>query len=186
VLETGLPGVVLVEPQVFGDGRGFFLETWNRERYRNAGLPTDFVQDNLSYSQRGVLRGLHLQNPHPQGKLVYVLRGEVFDVAVDVRTGSPHFARWVGYSLSAENKRQLYLPPGFAHGFCVTSDTALVAYKCTDVYFRPGEASIVWNDPDIAIEWPLTDPILSDKDRQAPRLLDLPRKYLLDYPMQGS
>ncbi|MDP9457237.1 MAG: dTDP-4-dehydrorhamnose 3,5-epimerase [Actinomycetota bacterium] len=170
VRETDLPGVLVVEPDVFGDERGFFLETWNRARYEAAGLPSDFVQDNLSFSSRGVLRGLHFQNPHPQGKLVYVLQGEVFDVAVDIRVGSPTFGRWVGVSLSAENKRQLWVPEGFAHGFVVTSEKALFSYKCTDFYYREAEAGVLWNDPDIGIDWPIANPTLSDKDLAAPRL----------------
>ena len=170
VLETELPGVLVVEPYVFGDERGFFLETWNQARYEDAGLPGNFVQDNLSFSSRGVLRGLHFQNPHPQGKLVHVLQGEVFDVAVDIRVGSPTFGRWVGVSLSSENKRQLWVPEGFAHGFVVTSEKALFSYKCTDFYHREAEAGVVWNDPDIGIDWPIANPTLSDKDRAAPRL----------------
>ncbi|PLS86113.1 MAG: dTDP-4-dehydrorhamnose 3,5-epimerase [Actinobacteria bacterium] len=170
VLKTDLPGVLVFEPNVFGDERGFFLETWNRARYEEAGLPSDFVQDNLSFSSRGVLRGLHFQNPHPQGKLVYVLQGEVFDVAVDIRVGSPTFGRWVGVSLSSENKRQLWVPEGFAHGFVVTSKKALFSYKCTDFYHREAEAGVVWNDPDIGIDWPIANPTLSDKDLAAPRL----------------
>ena len=170
VRETDLPGVLVVEPDVFGDERGFFLETWNRTRYENAGLPGNFVQDNLSFSSRGVLRGLHFQNPHPQGKLVHVLQGEVFDVAVDIRVGSPTFGRWVGVSLSSENKRQLWVPEGFAHGFVVTSETALFSYKCTDFYHREAEAGVLWNDPEIGINWPVEEPTLSDKDLAAPRL----------------
>src|SRR5262245_53963323 len=134
ITETELPGVLLIEPKVLGDARGFFVETYHAQRYRQAGLDVGFVQDNLSYSRRGTLRGLHYQNPHPQGKLVYVLQGDVFDVAVDIRAGSPTFGRWLGTVLSADNRRQLYVPPGFAHGFCVTSETALLAYKCTDFY----------------------------------------------------
>ncbi len=134
VIDTPLPGVRIIEPKVFGDSRGFFMETWQQARYAEAGLPERFVQDNLSYSQRGVLRGLHFQNPNGQGKLVYVLQGEVFDVAVDVRLGSPTFGQSVSVLLSADNKRQFYVPPGFAHGFCVTSETALFTYKCTELY----------------------------------------------------
>ena len=170
VRETGLPGVLVIEPDVFGDERGFFFEAWNRTRYEDAGLPGNFVQDNLSFSSKGVLRGLHFQNPHPQGKLVHVLQGEVFDVAVDIRVGSPTFGRWVGVSLSSENKRQLWVPEGFAHGFVVTSETALFSYKCTDSYHREAETSVLWNDPDIGIDWPLDDPTLSNKDLAAPRL----------------
>ena len=178
VLATKLPGTVIIEPDVFGDSRGYFLETWNRERYATAGLNVDFVQDNLSFSRRGTLRGLHFQIPRAQGKLVSVLVGEVFDVAVDIRSGSPTFAQWVGVTLSAENKRQFYVPPGFAHGFCVTSDTALFAYKCTELYNAQAETGILWNDPELDIDWPSVEPLLSVKDRHAPRLRDLPEKRL--------
>jgi dTDP-4-dehydrorhamnose 3,5-epimerase len=174
VLETKLPGAVIVEPDVFGDARGYFLETWNRKRYAAAGLDVDFVQDNLSFSQRGTLRGLHFQNPGTQGKLVSVLIGEVYDVAVDVRHGSPSFGQWIGVALSAENKRQFYVPPGFAHGFCVTSETALFAYKCTDFYNPETEGSVLWNDPELGIDWPIKEPLLSKKDAIAPRLSSIP------------
>lgn len=167
---TTLPGVLLIKPDVFGDARGFFQETWNRCRYAEAGLDVTFVQDNLSRSGRGILRGLHFQHPNPQGKLVYVLDGEVFDVAVDIRRGSPTFGRWYGATLSAENHHQLYVPPGFAHGFCVTGDSALFAYKCTDFYQPQHEHSLLWNDPDLDIHWPVAEPILSAKDK-AGRLL---------------
>ncbi len=178
ITQTNLPGVLLIEPKVLGDARGFFMETYNARRYSEAGLSAAFVQDNLSFSRRGTLRGLHYQNPHVQGKLVYVLQGEVFDVAVDIRVGSPSFGQWLGTVLSADNKRQLYVPPGFAHGFCVTSETALFAYKCTDFYDASAEGSILWNDPAIGIVWPLSDPLLSEKDRQAPRLAEVPRERL--------
>lgn len=178
ILETKLPGAVIIEPDVFGDSRGYFLETWNRERYAAAGLDINFVQDNLSFSRRGTLRGLHFQNPGAQGKLVSVLVGEVYDVAVDVRHGSPTFGQWVGVRLSAENKLQFYVPSGFAHGFCVTSDTALFAYKCTEFYNGKAEASILWNDPALGINWPTADPLLSEKDRTAPCLRDLPAQQL--------
>jgi dTDP-4-dehydrorhamnose 3,5-epimerase len=181
IIETSLPGVLIIEPKVFGDERGFFLETWNQTRYAESGLPTRFVQDNLSFSRRSILRGLHFQNPHAQGKLVYVLQGEVFDVAVDVRLGSPTFGRSESVVLSAENKRQLYIPPGFAHGFCVTSDTALFAYKCTDFYHPQSEGSILWSDPDLAIAWPVQEPELSAKDRGGVRLADFPRERLPVY-----
>jgi dTDP-4-dehydrorhamnose 3,5-epimerase len=164
VIETKLPGVLIFEPKVFGDSRGFFMETWNKQRYEEAGITGNFVQDNLSYSSYGVLRGLHFQNPNAQGKLVYVIEGEVFDVAVDIRVGSPTFGQWVGVTLSSKNKRQFYVPEGFAHGFCVTSETALFAYKCTDLYNPSAEGGILWNDPDIGIKWPIVNPILSDKD----------------------
>jgi dTDP-4-dehydrorhamnose 3,5-epimerase len=180
VIETDLPGVLVIEPRVFGDERGFFMESWNQRRYKEAGLPDGYVQDNLSFSTHGVLRGLHFQNPNPQGKLVSVLRGEVFDVAVDIRVGSPTFGRWTGITLSAENKRQLYVPPDFAHGFVVTSEAALFFYKCTDYYVPASEGTVLWNDPEIGIEWPIAEPNLSDKDRLARPLRemrgdDLPR-----------
>lgn len=181
VIETSLPGVTIVEPDVFGDERGFFMEVYNAERYGQHGLPNEFFQDNLSYSSKGVLRGLHFQNLNQQGKLVYILQGEVFDVAVDIRVGSPHFGQWTGVTLSAENKRQLYVPEGFAHGFVVTSETALFAYKCTDRYNAAAEAGILYSDPEIGIEWPLDSPSLSDKDAAAPRLADTPRELLPEY-----
>ena len=182
VTESDLPGVFLVEPEVRGDARGYFMETWNVARYEQAGLSARFVQDNVSYSARGALRGLHFQNPNAQGKLVYVLQGEVFDVAVDIRVGSPTFGRWTGITLSGDNKRQMYIPEGFAHGFCVTSERALFAYKCTDFYNPEAEASVLWNDPDIGIDWPITLPILSDRDKNAPRLKDMPPDRLPKFP----
>ena len=182
VTETKLPGVVVVEPKVFGDERGFFMETWNAARYDEAGLPTRFVQDNLSFSTHGVLRGLHFQNPQPQGKLVSVLRGEVFDVAVDIRVGSPTFGEWTGVTLSAENKRQFYVPEDFAHGFVVTSEAALFFYKCTDYYSPSSEGIVLWNDPGIGIEWPTDAPILSERDRVAPPLREMPEGRLPRYP----
>jgi dTDP-4-dehydrorhamnose 3,5-epimerase len=178
VTQTELPGLLLFEPDVFGDSRGFFMEIWNRDRYAKAGLEVDFVQDNLSFSGRGTLRGLHFQNPQAQGKFVYVLQGEVYDVAVDLRQSSPTFGRWVAVTLSAENKRQLYVPEGFAHGFCVTSDTALFAYKCTALYNRETEGIVRWNDPELAIPWPVQQPSLSEKDSHAPLLKDIPRDRL--------
>jgi dTDP-4-dehydrorhamnose 3,5-epimerase len=181
VTKTALPDVLVIEPRVFGDDRGFFFETYSSARYAQAGIPGPFVQDNLSRSTRGVLRGLHMQHPSGQGKLVYVLEGEVFDVAVDVRVGSPTLRRWVGVTLSAQNKRQIYIPPGFAHGFCVTSETALFAYKCTDLYRPEHELGILWSDPDIAIPWPIQDPVLSGKDRAYPRLADVPESRLPRY-----
>jgi dTDP-4-dehydrorhamnose 3,5-epimerase len=165
-----LPEVLLVEPQRFGDTRGYFLETFHKERYREAGIKLDFVQDNLSRSSRGILRGLHLQHPNDQGKLVYVLAGEVFDVAVDVRVGSPNFGKWTGAVLSAEDHRQLWIPPGFLHGFCVTSDSALFTYKCTAPYSVADEVGVIWNDPAIGIPWPVVDPKLSAKDAALPQL----------------
>lgn len=168
-----LTDTVILEPRVFGDARGYFLESWNRARYRDAGIDVDFVQDNLSSSRRGILRGLHFQNPHPQGKLIQVLAGEVFDVAVDLRRSSPTFGQWESLVLSDRNHLQFYLPPGFAHGFAVLSDTALFHYKCTAPYSPADEVTLLWNDPDLAITWPLSDPLLSDKDRQGQPLRDL-------------
>jgi dTDP-4-dehydrorhamnose 3,5-epimerase len=181
VVETDLPGVLIIEPKVFGDERGFFMESWNGRRYEEAGLPGRFVQDNLSFSTHGVLRGLHFQNPQPQGKLVSVLRGEVFDVAVDIRVGSPTFGKWTGVTLSAESKRQLYVPPDFAHGFVVTSESALFFYKCTDYYASSSEGIVLWNDPGIGIEWPTDAPILSERDSAAPPLKEIPEKVLPRY-----
>jgi dTDP-4-dehydrorhamnose 3,5-epimerase len=178
IVETDLPDVLIIEPSVFGDERGFFMESYNERRYREAGIPNRFVQDNLSFSGHSVLRGLHFQNPQAQGKLVCVLRGEVFDVAVDVRVGSPTFGRWTGVTLSAENKRQFWVPPAFAHGFVVTGEEALFFYKCTDYYAPEYDRAILWNDPKIGIEWPIEAPILSDKDRAAPTLDDMPKEAL--------
>jgi dTDP-4-dehydrorhamnose 3,5-epimerase len=173
VIETALPGVLIIEPQVHGDARGFFVETWHAQRYAEHGLPERFVQDNHSRSSRGVLRGLHYQLQQPQGKLVRVTQGEVFDVAVDIRRGSPTFGQWAGVRLSGENHRQFYVPPGFAHGFCTLSETADFLYKCTDYYHPQSERGVLWNDPDIGIEWPELDVRLSDKDRNNRRLRDL-------------
>ena len=181
VLEIALPGVVIVEPAVYGDERGFFMETWNGKCYERLGIPTGFVQDNLSYSIGGVLRGLHFQNPDPQGKLVSVLRGEVFDVVVDIRPGSPTFAEWVGVTLSADNKRQLYVPEGFAHGFVVTGGVALFSYKCTAYYNPEAERSLLWDDPDLGIDWPIEAPVLSARDGSAPRLEEVPAEVLPRY-----
>lgn len=167
--DAGLPEVILVEPDVYRDDRGFFLETWREERYREAGIPGPFVQDNHSRSARGTLRGLHAQVRRPQGKLVRAVRGEIFDVAVDIRPGSPTFGRWAGATLTEENFRQLWVPPGFAHGFCVLSETAEVEYKCTDVYMKEDEIAIAWDDPEIGIRWPvgMGEPLLSPRDRAA-------------------
>jgi len=178
VIETRLPGVMIIEPKVFGDTRGFFMETWNQTRYSEQGLPGVFVQDNLSFSSKGVLRGLHFQNPNGQGKLVYVLQGQVFDVAVDIRVGSPTFGESVGVSLSSENKRQFYIPAGFAHGFCVTSETVLFAYKCTEMYQPQSEHGVNWLDPDLGIQWPIEKPLLSKKDLINPRLKDIEQSLL--------
>ncbi len=178
IIPSELHGVCVIEPKVFGDARGYFLETWNRRAFASAGVEVDFVQDNLSYSGRGTLRGLHFQNPHPQGKLVTVLAGEVFDVVVDVRVDSPTFGRWIGITLSAENRRQLYVPPGFAHGFCVTGESALFAYKCSDYYSPRDEVTLAWDDPDLGIDWPTREPVLSEKDRHGIRLKDFPKERL--------
>lgn len=170
---TPLDGVLVVVPRVFGDDRGFFLETYNEKAYAQGGLDARFVQDNHSKSRRGTLRGLHAQLRHPQGKLVRAIEGEIFDVAVDVRRGSPTFGQWYGETLTAENFLQLYVPPGFVHGFCVLSECAQVEYKCTDFYDPEGELGVRWNDPDIGIDWPLDgEPLLSAKDAAAPLLRD--------------
>lgn len=182
VTETKLPGVLILEPKAFGDERGFFMETWQQERYEAIGIKEKFLQDNLSFSARGVLRGLHYQHPHSQGKLVSVVQGEVFDVAVDIRVGSPTFGQWVGVNLSGQNHRQLWVPSGFAHGFCVVSDTAYFTYKCTDVYTPQAEGGIIWNDPDIGIEWPTANVLLSDKDKVYCRLKEVSTDRLPKYP----
>jgi len=164
---TGLPGVILIEPRVFRDPRGFFLETYHAEKYRAGGITARFVQDNHSRSVRGTLRGLHAQLRHPQGKLVRAIEGTIWDVAVDIRRGSPHFGRWTAAELSADNFRQLYVPPGFAHGFCVLSETAQMEYKCSDFYDPESEISVRWNDPALGIPWPVSEPLLSAKDQAA-------------------
>lgn len=171
---TEIPDVLVVEPDVLRDGRGYFLETYHAGKYRAGGIDGPFVQDNHSRSVRGTLRGLHLQLRRPQGKLIRVIEGEIFDVAVDVRRGSPTFGKWVAVTLSADNFLQCYVPAGFAHGFCVTTAVAQVEYKCTDLYDAASEIGIAWNDPALAIPWPLDDPILSDRDRRHPRLADVP------------
>lgn len=178
VTKTPLPGVMIIAPRVFQDARGFFLETWHQARYQECGLPTHFVQDNLSCSIRGTLRGLHFQHPSDQGKLISVLQGEIFDVAVDIRVGSPTFGRWTSIVLSDENKLQVYVPEGFAHGFCVTSDRAVVMYKCTDFYNPQTEGGVLWNDPDLAIDWPIREPLLSEKDRAYAPLKHIPAERL--------
>jgi dTDP-4-dehydrorhamnose 3,5-epimerase len=165
-INTELPGVVLIEPQIFGDERGFFMETFHRPKFAAAGIDVEFVQDNHSRSRQGVLRGLHYQRTRPQGKLVRAVRGSILDVAVDVRRSSPAFGKWVAYELSEENRRQLYVPPGFAHGFCVTSEIAEVIYKCTDVYQPQDERTILWNDPTLQVAWPITAPVVSEKDQR--------------------
>jgi len=170
---TELPGVVLIEPDVHRDGRGYFVETYHAAKYRAGGIDGPFVQDNLSRSAGGTVRGLHLQFQHPQGKLIHVIEGAIYDVAVDVRRGSPTFGRWVGVTLSADNFAQCYVPPGFAHGFCVVSPLALVEYKCTDLYDPTSEVGIAWNDPALGIRWPIAAPILSDRDRRNPLLAEV-------------
>jgi dTDP-4-dehydrorhamnose 3,5-epimerase len=172
-LHTDLPGVVIVEPDVFRDARGYFLETFHDLKYREGGIPWSFVQDNQSRSEHGTLRGLHAQRRHPQGKLVRALQGEIFDVAVDIRVGSPTFGKWVSAVLSGDNFRQLFVPPGFAHGFCVLSQHAEVAYKCTAFYNRDDEVGLRWNDPQVGIAWPIRDPLLSAKDAALPGLDEL-------------
>jgi dTDP-4-dehydrorhamnose 3,5-epimerase len=186
ITKTKLPEVLIIEPDAFGDARGWFLETFSQERYgqglgfaeRRAGVKLSFVQDNVSYSAKNVLRGLHFQYPHSQGKLVQVISGEVFDVAVDIRVGSPTFGQWVAENLSVSNHRQMYIPAGFAHGFCVLSDTALFSYKCTDYYNAAAEAGVIFNDPDLAITWPVGSQIVSKKDAGYPRLRDIPKDKL--------
>lgn len=174
-------GVLLIEPDVFGDARGFFMETYQEERYRKGGIKIRFVQDNLSYSLKGTLRGLHYQLPHAQAKLVQVLDGEVFDVVVDIRKGSPNFGKWISTILSGENRRQLFIPEGFAHGFCVVSPHALFTYKCSDFYDPPSERGVIWSDPDLAIPWPVEKPLLSQKDEGYPRLREIPADRLPAY-----
>jgi dTDP-4-dehydrorhamnose 3,5-epimerase len=180
VTEVELPGILLIEPIVHGDSRGFFFETFQVERYAAAGISGPFVQDNASRSVKGTLRGLHFQEPRSQGKLVQVLRGSVWDVAVDVRKGSPHFGRWFGLELNEETHRQLWIPPGFAHGFCVLSDSADFFYKCTTLCAPEAERAVRWDDPALGIRWPVQAPRLSAKDAAAPRLADAP--VLPTYP----
>lgn len=182
VIETSLPGVLVIEPQVFGDARGFFYESYNEVRFREAGIDARFVQSNVSRSAKGVLRGLHYQWPHPQGKFVSVLEGEVFDVAVDIRRGSPHFGKWFGAMLTADNKRHMWIPEGFAHGFCVLSEYATFSYQCTALYDAKADAGVAWNDPAIGINWPIGEPRLSEKDNKAPMLKDIPVDRLPEVP----
>ncbi len=172
-LPAEIPGVIIIEPDVHRDPRGLFLETYHAEKYRAGGIPDVFVQDNQSRSAGGTIRGLHLQLGRPQGKLIRVIEGEIFDVAVDVRRGSPTFGQWVGVTLSADNFTQCYIPPGFAHGFAVVSAGAQVEYKCTDIYDAQSEVGIAWDDPAIGITWPVKSPVLSDRDKRHPRLADI-------------
>ena len=176
VIPTELPGVLILEPDVYQDERGYFLETYHAEKYAQYGVPERLVQDNHSWSRHGVLRGLHYQLSKPQGKLVQVVHGEVFDVVVDIRRDSPNFRRWLGVKLSGDSHRQVYVPPGFAHGFCVLSESADFLYKCTDFYSAGDEYGIIWNDPDIGIKWPSLDFQLSTRDRHNPRLKDMDEK----------
>jgi len=181
VISTSLKGVLLIEPSVFEDKRGFFMETYQQKKYMDSGIESNFIQDNLSFSVRGTLRGLHYQFPHAQAKLVQAIKGEIFDVTVDIRRDSPTFAKWTGVHLSGKNRRQLYIPEGFAHGFCVLSETATFTYKCSDFYSPDSERGIFWSDPDIGVDWPVENPVLSDKDRKYAFLKDLPPQHLPVY-----
>lgn len=178
VSRTEFEGLLLIDPATFADSRGFLMETWKESRFHATGIHKQMVQDNLSWSRANVLRGLHFQSPFAQEKLVYVLHGTIFDVAVDLRRTSATFAKWFGTRLSGDDKRQIYIPAGFAHGFCVLSDHALVAYKCTSEYCPDAEMSLAWNDPQIGIDWPVREPILSAKDKNAPLLVEIPQDRL--------
>lgn len=180
VTKTELAGVIFIEPQIFGDKRGWFYESWNKKRYVSAGITEDFVQDNVSYSSYGVLRGLHYQKPYTQGKLVTVQCGKVWDVVVDLRRSSPTFGKWRGFTLTGEKKEQLYVPRGFAHGFCVLSETALFQYKCTDDYSPQSEHGVMWNDETLAIPWPVKNPLISEKDKKHPKFKELTDDLLFD------
>lgn len=180
VRKTALDGVLIIEPQVHGDSRGYFMESWHRSRYAEAGLP-DMVQSNYSRSGKGVLRGLHFQYPQPQGKLVSVLEGAIWDVAVDIRYGSPRFGQWVAAELSAQNHRQFYIPDGFAHGFCVLSEHALVHYMCSSEFNAAYDSAVAWNDPGIGVDWPVVPTSVSARDSAAPRLRDWPAEKLPPY-----
>lgn len=182
VIKTKIPDLLIIEPQIHGDARGWFAETWQIDRYKEIGIEGTFVQDNMASSSKGILRGLHIQNPRSQGKLVQVVVGEVFDVAVDIRHGSPTFGAWVGVILSADNHRQFWVPPGFAHGYMVTSEQAIFSYKCTDFYHPETEFSLLWNDPDIGIDWPEgIEPVLSEKDQKAELLKDIAVERLVRF-----
>lgn len=185
IIETDLPGCLVIEPRRFDDARGWFMEAWHRERYAEHGVGPDFVQANLSRSEEGVLRGLHYQWPNPQGKLVSVLEGEVYDVAVDIRQGSPNHGQWTAVILSDVNRRQIWIPPGFAHGFVALRGPALVSYLCTAAYDPEGDATLTWDDPDLAIDWPVADPLVSAKDSRAPRLRDIPSRRLPDPTLEA-
>lgn len=181
IVQTTIPGVLIVEPRVFADPRGYFLETFHEDRYLENDIFGRFVQDNHSCSVKGVLRGMHFQKKCPQGKLVQVVSGEIFDVAVDIRSGSPTFGQWVGYTLSEQNHHQMYIPAGLAHGFVVLSEKAHVWYKCTDYYHPKEEGGICWNDPKIAVKWPVKHPLLSEKDARLPHLKDVSASSLQTY-----
>ncbi len=174
---TKLPGVILIEPDVFGDDRGFFLESYQKDKYVDGGVPLEFVQHNHSNSKKGVLRGLHSQLKNPQGKLMRAMRGEIFDVAVDIRKGSPTYGEWVSVVLSGDNFKQLYVPPNYAHGFCVLSEEADIEYKCTDFYDPESEISLQWNDPFLNIDWPIDNPVLSPRDQKALSFKELEKKF---------
>lgn len=180
IVTTAFPNLTLIKPKIFGDSRGWFFESWNKERYTDVGIGMPFVQDNISYSTKNVIRGLHYQKPFTQGKLVFVLEGTVWDVAVDLRKKSPTFGKWQGFTLTGEGKEQLYVPPGFAHGFCVLSDTALFQYKCTDKYSPESERGIIWNDKTLNICWPVNNPIISDKDTRHPSFSELTEELLFN------
>ncbi|HEX4965288.1 MAG TPA: dTDP-4-dehydrorhamnose 3,5-epimerase [Thermoanaerobaculia bacterium] len=181
-----IPDVVLIEPRIFEDGRGFFFEVYRQDKFEDAGLPGTFVQDNQSFSKHGVVRGLHAQLTQPQGKLIRTLQGEIFDVAVDVRPDSPTFGKWVSAVLSGENNHQLWVPPGFVHGFCVTSEFATVQYKCTDLYAPSDEIGVRWDDPEIGISWPVANPVLNAKDRAWPTLAEILPQILQQSPGHGK
>ncbi len=183
VVPTSLEGVLIIEPDVFSDHRGFFMETYQEKRYHAHGIFSKFVQDNLSRSTQKTLRGLHYQIRRPQAKLVQVIFGEIYDVAVDLRPDSPFFGKWTGLILSGDNKRQLFIPEGFAHGFCVLSETAFFSYKCSDFYAPGDEGGLLWSDPELGIDWPVTDPVISEKDSRYPRLSQIPRERL---PLAGG
>lgn len=185
VIPTAIQDILVIEPQVFEDDRGCFLETFQVERFESAGLDSYFVQDNLSVSVKNTLRGLHFQISHPQAKLIQVISGEIFDVAVDIRPGSPSFGRWVGIHLSEHKKQLIFIPEGFAHGFCVLSESACVTYKCSDYYYANDEGGLLWSDPNIGIDWPLKNPIISDKDSQLPYITEIPPDKLHN-PAKGS
>ena len=186
ILQTSLDGVLVVEPMVFDDDRGYFMELYHKSKYEDVGISGDFRQDNLSFSRKGALRGLHFQHPYGQAKLVQVLEGNVFDVVVDIRQGSPSLGKWFGVYLSGENKRQVFIPQGFAHGFCVVSDSALFLYKCSEFYAPECEGGVLWADPDLGIEWPIQEPIVSEKDAVYPRLRDIPADRLPRYEDGGK